>query len=705
MIPARATQSIETTNTIAGAEMGVQTNNESEGHSNSPLNTTVPVSRTAKVLRQCLPVAIWLILLGVGLYLRMVNLGELNLWGDEDITALAVKGIVADGYPRFPSGMVYFRSMLTSYVTAGFVAFGGLNEFTLRLPSVLFSLATIVVTFLLGRELFSLRTGYTAAFLLTLSFWDIEFARHARMYSAFACLFTFSLLAIYRGVFLGKRPWFWYSIVSSSLAVLTHLLGGSLALVYLAALPRVNLAKPEVKRVLGAAFMLMLLAVTHFALIQYGFQISARLHQLAEAASMRETFATLWQPMTAAMSHEFPQRWSYLIWTPMMATLTLSYFRNVSKQRTKALPWLLPVVAMVSLALQYVIPAIILLWVYLLFRGEGTFSFRRPEVRATLLLVLLAVVIKGGFVLLHVNLAEARFEAVLIALRAGIKEICTFPKLYYAGLLRAFPLTALIVSAGILWLWQQSQRSRNGLPAYFAIAAFTLPILANGLVKPGWVEYRLNFHLYPLFVTIYGGLIWELLAQIGKFRFRQLRFQACTSAVLAVIFLFAALELVSPRRAAAVVNRRCGDQLDPTTAPASHLQVMPDHRGPGEFVRQQRVQGELVVAMDWLAQSYYCGSLNFWLRSDYYEEQSYKIKHEYFDVYTGTKVVSTAAELADLINSRNRRGLWIISASPYYETGMHVSNEILAYLEQQQDRIVYRGRDQKSIVYYFPSDG
>ena len=52
----------------------------------------------------------WFLLLSmviIGFWLRMHDLASLSFYADEETRALAVQGILNDGYPHMPSGMYY----------------------------------------------------------------------------------------------------------------------------------------------------------------------------------------------------------------------------------------------------------------------------------------------------------------------------------------------------------------------------------------------------------------------------------------------------------------------------------------------------------------------------------------------------------------------------------------------------------------------
>jgi 4-amino-4-deoxy-L-arabinose transferase-like glycosyltransferase len=156
----------------------------------------------------------------IGFWLRIHNLGSLGLIVDEGHQALAVNGILKHGYPLVPSGVAYLSVPVYQYFQYFAALLFGLNEFSLRLPGVLFNLASIPMIYLFARSLFNAKVGLLSAFLFTFSVWEIEVSRYARVYSAFQFLYIMSLFIFYKGFIKGRLPipGFLFFLVLSPLA-------------------------------------------------------------------------------------------------------------------------------------------------------------------------------------------------------------------------------------------------------------------------------------------------------------------------------------------------------------------------------------------------------------------------------------------------------------------------------------------------------
>jgi 4-amino-4-deoxy-L-arabinose transferase-like glycosyltransferase len=138
------------------------------------------------------------ILLGA-LGLRLTGLWELGLGFDELQHIYAARGLNQAGAPVLPSGMYYGRSLAFTYLVAKSVALFGDTAGAARLPSVLFSTATVGLVFLLGRRTVGTAAGLLAAALLAVAPFELTWARTARMYAVYQFFYILAAYAFYRG--------------------------------------------------------------------------------------------------------------------------------------------------------------------------------------------------------------------------------------------------------------------------------------------------------------------------------------------------------------------------------------------------------------------------------------------------------------------------------------------------------------------------
>ncbi|HWO42371.1 MAG TPA: glycosyltransferase family 39 protein [Candidatus Eisenbacteria bacterium] len=138
--------------------------------------------------------------------------------------ALAVQDIVLRGEWLFPlkrgseipskPPLFHWLGALTSRVA------GRVNEFTVRLPSAVLATFGVVVTYVLGRQLFTYRVAFLGGIILSTTFVYVRQATTARVDMTLTFFITLTLalfLALYREFLTGRR-WFYifYAVLGMS---------------------------------------------------------------------------------------------------------------------------------------------------------------------------------------------------------------------------------------------------------------------------------------------------------------------------------------------------------------------------------------------------------------------------------------------------------------------------------------------------------
>ncbi|MEK7165183.1 MAG: glycosyltransferase family 39 protein, partial [Patescibacteria group bacterium] len=122
----------------------------------------------------------------VAFVMRSQNLGNNPpaAYGDEISFAWNAWNILKTGtdeygvpYPLQFRAFDDYKAPIPVYILVPFLRALGLNTFAVRFPVVLFSVATIWITYLLGKRLINGKIGLIAAFLLTISSWHLHLSR------------------------------------------------------------------------------------------------------------------------------------------------------------------------------------------------------------------------------------------------------------------------------------------------------------------------------------------------------------------------------------------------------------------------------------------------------------------------------------------------------------------------------------------------
>ncbi len=156
---------------------------------------------------------LWLALV-LGLVLRLISINQ-SLWLDEATTALVARMSLFDIFSKFLPGD--FHPPLYYLLIKIWVFFFGSSEVSLRLPSVIFGLGTVVFVYLISDCLFGKLVANIASFLTATSGLLIYYSQETRMYS----LTTFLVAALF--YFWVKRRWFWFSALVLALGLVDYL--------------------------------------------------------------------------------------------------------------------------------------------------------------------------------------------------------------------------------------------------------------------------------------------------------------------------------------------------------------------------------------------------------------------------------------------------------------------------------------------------
>jgi 4-amino-4-deoxy-L-arabinose transferase-like glycosyltransferase len=156
-----------------------------------------------------------------GAILRFHSLTDRNFWDDE-----AASVIFAElPWSSFWRTVSHYEANMSFYylLLRGWVHFGD-SEVVIRSLSVLFGLAAIPATYLLGRRLFGAREGLVSAALSAVNMFQIRYSQEARGYSLLLLLSILSTYFFLRAMDSPreKRYWFGY-VVMGALGVYTHI--------------------------------------------------------------------------------------------------------------------------------------------------------------------------------------------------------------------------------------------------------------------------------------------------------------------------------------------------------------------------------------------------------------------------------------------------------------------------------------------------
>jgi hypothetical protein len=554
------------------------------------------------------------------------TIGRHGFSPDEEITALVVRGIAETGAPVLPSGMVYLRGLPYSYAAWLTGSLVGHDLVAYRATSLVFALLAVVLIFLVTRAVSTPAAGVVAALVFAASPLLVSAAVFARFYAAFVAA---ALLALW--LLVRRQPdmpvRFWPFLCAILVARLLHEFAAVLALLPLclaATEPRVG-ARRGLLFLSAASFVLLLMTQFVFIGVEAwsvpggAGALSARLAVFGNADLARPptTYFDLAAPLSLAaialavvLLAVAARAITGVSWPGLAAYATCSFFFQMGA--------VLAVLAAAILAR----PARVV-----------------PHLKAALL-------IGGGSAALWVAHSFAVTDAAP-SLRIGSQMAATtfgYPWEAIRYFFEAF--TWLTVAAAGAVAWQVIGARRTGAPDGRGLALFTfVSLVALGLTA-GEFQWRYVLLVMPPVLVAAAqltGLAGDLVS-----RFIPEGRSTWLAGAAAMLLATAAL----------AVNQYQGVFRDQALAPrsmAGMLALPTDDSWEPDAFRTATSPDDLIVCNDEAACQYLLGRVDYWL------QPSPDITARYVTaaatprgVYTGARVLSTQAELGDVVARADR---------------------------------------------------
>jgi hypothetical protein len=604
------------------------------------------------------------LILIVAAWLRLRGLGAVGLHGDEETMALAVRAILETGWPTLPSGNLYPRALTHLYLMAGSVAAFGESEWSLRLPSAIVGTLAVGLAALLGRRFLS--PGYGVAFAAGIALLPelIETSHTARMY----IFHVTAVMAFAAAVFRWERSEGWPAAIAA-LALMA--IGVELHPLAVFALPialyplavRPGLRRAVQAGVIVGGSMLVFVAIRRWHAMHYSMEEgSADGGVMSEAASL-----TLGMPV--------------LVVTAVIALAGIGYLVRAWGGRS-----IEPVdaagLALLALAL-LATAAVSLPLAAVLFLCGAVLCLRARRWREV-------IVSAGALGVMAALQASALWSSASPAsVGETVKFLIAVPSpVAYFRFASYFPLAVL---------------------AYVALFAVIAVRFVRGAPLPGHVLFFMLAVWGPL-VAI-GFFSWTIPPRytLGLVPFFALCLIAAVQTVQDTVRSgFPVPALARPAATWALAVAAVASMVPPPAfivASAPSYRNHPDHKGAAQFMRELGLApGDVVIAEDVLQQTYYLGSVDYWLR--HMRDARPFLRWDgsrLVDWYTATPVIGDAEALRALLSQPDRGAVYIVgSAEGHAGRGYRLGAGILALFEQVENDVVFIGRDGVTRIWRFP---
>ena len=641
-----------------------------------------------------------------GLCLRLYNLGNVGFVLNEDYTAISVARILDEGIPIFPSGILYPRALPFSYLTAGFAKLIGSSEFSLRLPSVLFSTASILVLFLLGKQLFGVPVGLLAALLLSVSDWEVGMAQTARMYGTTTFFILLSFYLCYRSTFERKK----YLYTTTLLSII---LTGTLHKLSLVLVPMYGcLALYLFLRKSGFRFVLLCAVVASVVFLlnskfekkytrQWALLVEEKVSLEVTDTKLNTGRKRVKKKLTERVmpifhqlktDHPFVIKCVMLVWGVMIICCAAAFVRFRQLRL-----WITALgILSTCLLVQQTGLAVVVLVTYI-FVGYGLKTEKYWQ--RSLLLILFVILGSACWALpgLSVESVES-VNGIFSKLKNLVKLLFAYPPNFGLIFFDKYPFMTFLVLIGGAFAAKDYFYDRKISSLGVAILILAVPIFIIGLHP---MSLRRMFERYvsilnPFFILIVSSVIVRMGKELQTFIKRRCDDRRIIKFLLPVYFILIAIPTVgySMQRSVARINIKYGENQQLPIPMKNRNYFHPDHKGSSEYVRDHYADPDVVIPMDILAH------YTYFPKADY---QLTVFKKRDAEGWIGVERIKSPTQLLSMIKAQGKNRIWFILSGEmilWSETWPEML-EMLELIPSLCGPPRYEGRDGLSHVYLY----
>jgi Dolichyl-phosphate-mannose-protein mannosyltransferase len=665
-----------------------------------------------------------IVMLLVGYGLRAHNLGRLGLVADEGHQAVAVGGILNHGYPLVPSGSVYTRSLLFLYIQSISAYLFGLNEFALRLPGVLFNVATIIMIYFFGRTLFDARVGLLSAAIITLSAWEIELSRYARMYTGFQFFYLLSLFIFYKGFIRGERIYRILVIPSFFITFIFHDIGVILLTAF--AVPFVLPSYRIVAKRTLFIYMIILTAgfwsykkslVYMFPKVPSSFTKTGTPNTMHSFSLLDRALNIIKDnfrlPEIGLLKQLWIQHLDIFLLICAGLALTCGYlfwkaFANPAERWENGLA--MPIVF--ALFLYQFTLAFCLFGLYLLIVHRPGKSFLdTPSI-----LIYLAAFSTFLFWFSYASLYPVSPYFSLAEAFFGFPDIYDY---FLKWFIEDWPKFITVASIGMVFMFHHYFKAKEGEVYLFSIVTILLPLMLASIIAEPFYDARYAFHLYPSLIIIFSFVIIQVTnsvvpaaaALVGEVR-KNGRIRRMAEVGMAVILAVVLCQDINPSDALAIGYRTYQSTKDNVKGPINwkpYAEYHQAYKTAAEFVKTHMQAGDIVL----VSGAPHVGPIYYYYlgKVDYVLLEAHNNKETQFRKYINGKMVhytigavilSDGASLDVMVKKSRGRRIWFLTDR--YLLANYYSPEMRQAMAKMVRGPQFVGDDGKTLVFLIDHD-
>ena len=586
-----------------------------------------------------------------GFYGRFKGLGIWPLGVDEFYISRSIDNILRTGLPAFPCGGYYLRGLVYQYLVAGVRLTGLSPEFAGRVVAAVCSLATLPAAYLLGKRFFGPVAGWVTVIILSVSIWEIEMARFARMYAPFQAVFVWYLVFCLRYTVDKQRAALGWMIGLSVLGVLIWeggvLLGIANIVAVLFAHEHGRLKPAEWKRLAALVLLLGLLVFAGTNDLRGGSEV-ADAQSAAAAGSTNQAMHWLAAGATALRRHlAWSCAWLLLSGLACVASVWIWSFRR------RPLAALSLCAALVAAAAHLFTLAGGIIALSLLTRLIVPREL--AEGRARYFLLSFASYLVFWLAFYHWSGVGAGEQMVGggAAMPPLVQHLFGFPDVYDTMVRpwgRTVPLLSIALGLALTFMFWQSLSQGDGPgPTAVLLTLILVMLLIIGITPTGRIETRYTFFLYPVFISLAVAA-----SMIAMQRLKFLGGVALAASAAIPLLCFCATEDFQPRHLIAVDSGRVNFRVGLSPVVADHYYPRNDMRAVGEWLAAHVRPGDVVIAGIPNLGEYYNGFDYFFLDTEDNRYDAYVCRDQRTERWTNHPLLTSGAALQPIIAAGHR---------------------------------------------------
>jgi hypothetical protein len=594
------------------------------------------------------------ICIAIGIYIRFKGIGKWSLAVDEYYIGKSVKNILGSGLPELECGGYYTRGLLYQYISAGLIQIFNRDELILRCIPVISNLLAIPPIYWIAKRLGGISVAVVSVILFSLSIWEIEFSRFARMYAPFQMIFIWYCYFFLRIIIEKDLECQKWVLLLSLVAIFVY--EGSILLLFLNFITIIAGVESR-KRYITAMIVLFILG---YAFLSYDFRHLGTASEI-DLNGIKSTGRIILPKIFFLVAFKNPA-WAILFFFPVILFIFLVY--HICKITSlNAFEKLSTIAVCILTFFNLFSLAFFVIFILLLLERINLKKFDKISVLllgATIFLNLFLWLIYGlasDDWLYHWGLTEEN------RLKNIFKILFMYPHIYDNILrewLKAIPKTTVIMLictvAMTITAMRNSSMSNYGIKIFVSIIAI-LGLIIGALNTP-YDTTRYTFFMYPILLIILACAL-KAFAEYIKYKKVSEKFffllLVCGFMFVSDDYSYAHLKEIDSIK----INFR----LIYDRHKASHYYVRTDYKTPAEIINDNYEEGQLIISTVRPVE-YYLKKIDF-LYQDRDELKGTSIHigcSGKNDIWTSAPIIYNESELYKIIKTQERI-VWLIAPS------------------------------------------